>query len=46
MLCHNQLAWDDPVDEGIQEKWPKGKCNLNIVKDIKLSRCYKPGGQL
>ena len=20
MLCHNQLAWGDPVDEGIQEK--------------------------
>ena len=44
MLCHNQSAWDDPVDEDIQEKWVKWKCNLNILKDIKLSRCYKPEG--
>ena len=44
MLCHNQSAWDDPVDEGIQEKWAKWKCNLNILKDIRLSRCYKPEG--
>ena len=20
MLCHNQSAWDDPLEEGIQEK--------------------------
>ena len=44
MLCHNQLACDDPVDEGIQEKWTKWKCNLNILKDIKLRICYKPEG--
>ena len=44
MLCNNQLACDDPVDEGIQEKWTKWKCNLNILKDIKLRRCYKPQG--
>ena len=44
MLCHNHSAWDDPVDEGIQEKWAKWKCNLNILKDIRLSRCYKPEG--
>ena len=44
MLCHNQLAWDDPVDEAIQEKWSKWKCNMNIHKDIKLMRCYKPEG--
>ena len=43
ILCHNQLAWDDPVDEDIQEKWAKWKCNLNILKDIRL-RCYKPEG--
>ena len=23
MLCLNQLAWDDPVDEDIQQKWIK-----------------------
>ena len=44
ILCHNQLAWYDPVDEGIQEKWAKWKCSLNILKDIKLRRCYKPKG--
>ena len=44
MLCHSQLAWDDPVDEGIQEKWVKLKFNLNILKDIKLRKCYKPEG--
>ena len=41
MLCHNQSAWNDPVDEGIKEKWAKWKCDLNIFKDIRLSRCYK-----
>ena len=44
MPRHNQLALDDPVDEGIQEKWAKWKCNLNILKDIKLRRYYKPEG--
>ena len=44
MLCHNQPAWDDTVDEGIQEKWAKQRCNLKILKDTKLSRCYKPEG--
>ena len=44
MLCHNQLACNDPVDEGIQEKWAKWKCHLNILKDIRLRRCYKPEG--
>ena len=36
MLHHNQSAWDDHVDEGIQEKWAKWKCNLNILKDNSL----------
>ena len=40
----SQLAWGDPVDEGIQEKWVKWKCNLNMLKDIKLRRCYEPEG--
>ena len=44
MLRHSQSAWDDPLHEGIQEKWAKWKCNLNIFKDIRLSRCYKPEG--
>ena len=35
-------SWDDPVDEGIQDKWARWKFNLNILKDIRLSRCYKP----
>ena len=33
MLCLNQFAWDDPVDEDIQQKW---------IKWIKLNGCYKP----
>ena len=42
MLHYNKSTWDVPVDEGIQEKWAKWKFNLNILKDIRLSRCYKP----
>ena len=42
MLCHNQSTWDDIVDQGIQDKWAKWKFNLNILKDIRLNRCYKP----
>ena len=44
MLCYNQSAWDDPVDKDIQEKWVKWKYKLNILTDIRLSRCYKPEG--
>ena len=47
MLCHNELTWDDPVDYNIQEKVGEIEVwgvNLNILKDIKLSRYYKPEG--
>ena len=35
MLCLDQFAWDDPVDEDIQQKW---------IKWIKLNGCYRPRG--
>ena len=44
MLCLNQLAWDDPVDEDIQQKWIKRKLTLKKLQEIKLDRCYKPKG--
>ena len=44
MLCLNQLAWDDPVDEDIQQKWIKWKLSLKELQEIKLDRCYKPKG--
>ena len=44
MTCLNQLAWDDPVDEGIQKKWIKGKLSLKKLQEIKLNRSYKPKG--
>ena len=42
MLSLSQLAWDDPVDEDIQEKWIKWTLNLKKLQEIKLDRCYKP----
>ena len=42
MLCLKQLAWDDPVDEGIQQKQIKWKLSLKKLQEIKLDRCYKP----
>ena len=44
MLFLSQLAWDDPVDEDIQEKWIKWKLSLKKLQEIKLNRCYKPKG--
>ena len=43
-LCLNQLAWDDPVDEDIQQKWIDWKFSLKKLQEIKLDRCYKPKG--
>ena len=38
MLCLNQLAWDDPVDEDINQKWIKCKLSLKKLQEIKLDR--------
>lgn len=44
MLCLSQLAWDDPADEGIQQKWIKWKLSLKKLQEMKLSWCYKQKG--
>ena len=44
MLSLSQLAWDDPVDENVQEKWIKWKLSLKKLQEIKVDRCYKPKG--
>ena len=44
MLCLNQFAWNNPVDEDIQQKWIKWKLSLKKLQEIKLDRCYKPKG--
>ena len=44
MLCLSQLAWDNPVDEGIQQKWIKWKLSLKKLQEMKLSWCYKQKG--
>ena len=44
MLYLSQLAWNDPVDEDIQQKWIKWKLSLKKLQEIKLDRCYKPKG--
>ena len=41
-LCFNQLAWDDPVDEDIQQNWIKWKLSLKKLQEIMLDSCYKP----
>ena len=42
--CLNQLAWDDPVDEEIQQKWIKWELSLRKLQEIKLDGCCKPQG--
>ena len=44
MLSLSQLAWDDPVDKDVQEKWIKWKLSLKKLHEIKVDRCYKPKG--
>ena len=44
MFCLNQLAWDNPVGEDIQQKCSKQKLSLNKLQEIKLNRCYKLNG--
>ena len=44
MLRLSKLAWDDPGDEDIQQKWIKWKLSLKKLQEIKLDRCYKPKG--
>ena len=39
MLRLNQLAWDDPVDEDIQQKWIRWKLSLKKLQEIKVDRC-------
>ena len=44
MSSLSQLAWDDPIDEDVQEKWINWKLSLKKLQEIKLDRCYKPKG--
>ena len=44
IFCLNQLAWDNPVGEDIQQKCSKQKLSLNKLQEIKLNRCYKLNG--
>ena len=44
MSSLSQLAWDDPIDEDVQEKWINWKLSLKKLQEINLGRCYKPKG--
>ncbi len=41
-LCRQDLDWDDPVPEEIQKRWIKWKSEIEELKNVRISRCYKP----
>ena len=41
-LCRQNLDWDDPVPEKIQKRWLKWKSEIEELKNVEISRCYKP----
>lgn len=41
-LCRQNLDWDDPVPEEIQKRWLKWKSEIKELKNVEISRCYKP----
>ena len=41
-LCRQNLDWDDPVPEEIQKRWLKWKSEIEELKNVEISRCYKP----
>ena len=43
-LCFSKFNWDEPINEDVKQQWLNWMCKLKSLKDIKLSRCYKPAG--
>ena len=41
-LCVQGYSWDDPVPEDIDAEWHKWKSDLVSLKEIIITRCYKP----
>ena len=41
-LCRQNIGWDDPVPVEIQKRWLKWKSDIEGLKNVEISRCYKP----
>ena len=40
-LCRDGLTWDDPVSLEIQQRWEQWLAEAELLKDVKVPRCYK-----
>ena len=41
-LCRQNIGWDDPVPVEIQKRWLKWKSDIEDLKNVEISRYYKP----
>lgn len=41
-LCRRNIDWDDPVPVEIQTRWLRWKSEIEELKSVEISRCYKP----
>ena len=43
-LWETKLNWDDPIPEDLLEAWSQWRCELPLLSDIHIPRCYSPSG--
>jgi len=41
-LCHQNVAWDDPVPEDILPHWERWRSELPLLEDVSIQHCFKP----
>ena len=43
-LCHQNVAWDDPVPEDNLPGWERWHSELPLLEDVSIQHCFKPPG--
>ena len=41
-LCRDKLDWDDEIPDNIKMQWEKWRKELHCLKELSISRCFKP----
>ncbi|XP_033099380.1 uncharacterized protein LOC117103027 [Anneissia japonica] len=43
-MCQKKAEWDDKPDNTTLDKWKRWTQNIKDIQEVKIDRCYVPGG--
>ena len=41
-MCHQNMNWDDPLENDLLQRWEKWSLDLSNLENVTVARCYKP----